>query len=275
MDKGTSYVRKPVDAEARGQLRVYLKKLEVDHAAFMKACEVVVRPTFRDFLRKKEKGRARVFKRINEAITRHGARLMHKRLTGNRPVALWAVLEPRTTLWVKPEHPRDEQDCVCLNFFYIGWIGDRGVATEGLWTVEVTKHALGRYLQRSADRDPTEAIFAAHEALLKLPDSVLEKLQFKLRVGDHAWQCEPNFGRDPHEEINVHITLRTYLEFDQLSPQQEAELVSSNMRTSGAPMAETWLLPIPLKRIVEVEDGFFEVRRRKATDTQPFAWRDK
>ncbi len=263
MDKATSYVRTPIDAEARGRLRVYWKKLEADSEAINKVYNMIGKTMmFSDFLHKKEKGRARVFGRINAAVTARGARLMAKKLTGKNPAALWGVLTPRKMVWDKPEHPRDEQDCVCFDFFYMG----DGIMSTGLWTLEVTRHALGRYLQRSADRDPTEALFAAHYALLDLSDDVLETYQFRLRVGAHSWQCEPCFGNDPSKEINVHIKVRTYLDYDQLSPQQEAELVSTNVKTSGEKIGKSWLLPPPLKHIVELENGMLEVRRRPRTE---------
>ena len=48
---------------------------------------------------------------------------------------------------VDPSHLRDAQDAVTVNYILAGWLPDHGdgLVPEGLWTLEITEHALARH----------------------------------------------------------------------------------------------------------------------------------
>src|SRR5689334_9507613 len=86
----------PIDQASRRKLREFKRKLAIDSAAIDAwiAVQIIQPQTLRNFLLKKEKGRRRVFARLDAELRRLGARLQGMVLTGNRPRALWAILVP-------------------------------------------------------------------------------------------------------------------------------------------------------------------------------------
>jgi hypothetical protein len=52
---------------------------------------------------------------------------------------------------VDPSHLRDAQDAVTVNYILAGWLPDHGdgLVPEGLWTLEITEHALARTIWRA------------------------------------------------------------------------------------------------------------------------------
>jgi hypothetical protein len=187
-----------------------------------------------------------VFARINAALSRHGAQLAAARLDGKKPVAIWAVLKPDSAVRPKAKHPRDDQDCVCVNFLVIGWIPEhpRGAVMEGL----------GRCLERSREGNLTEIIFATHRQLLNICDRQM-RARFRLRVGEHVWVGEMHGGQDENHIFGLHVLIRTYFDFDMLSAQQEAGAIMPSLKTGGYRLGDAWLLPIPFRRLDIDDDG--------------------
>jgi hypothetical protein len=248
--------RDSIDAQARGRRRFYKHKLAADYSAFDAIWKSITTTQVGDFMLKSAKGRRRVFDRINAAVTRCGARLEALRLDGRRPLALWAILKPRGAVSVDPEEPRDGQSCVCVNYFAAGWRPDTpgGCVSEGLWSFEMTDHALGRCLQRTPGVDLTAAIFAAHHAVLNVDSRDLPQeaaIPFRLRVGPATWMCEIRVGYDiSSNDREVRIVVRNYLEFDQLSPRQESELmIEPRPQANGFRLGDAWLMPCPFRRL--------------------------
>jgi hypothetical protein len=146
--------REPVSIKAKGRVRQLKKQLEADYATF----DAVYRRwsaddgPLLDFVKKRGKGRQRAFDRLASQMLGIGARLEGARFEGKEPVALWAILKPRGAVLVKPEHPRNQQACITLNYFAVGALssarsGRAGVA-EGLWSLQFQIHSLGRYFDR-------------------------------------------------------------------------------------------------------------------------------
>ena len=249
--------RDAIDAQARGRRRLFKHKLAADYGAFEAIWKSITVARMEDFMLKRGKGRRRVFDCINAAVTRHGARLEALRLD-KQPVALWAILKPRIAVALDADHPRDDQDCVCVNYFAAGWRPDSpgGCVSEGLWSAEVTDHALGRCLQRTPGVDLTEAIFAVHHAMLNvdardLPQSPERAIPFRLRVGPATWMCEIRIGYDISSNgYGAHIVVRNYLEFDQLSPRQETEpMIEPRPQANAFRLGDGWLMPHPFRRL--------------------------
>jgi hypothetical protein len=47
----------------------------------------------------------------------------------------------------------------------------------------------------------------------------------------------------------IHIVVRNYLEFDQLSPRQEAEMIAPRPQAEGFRMGDGWLMPALFRRL--------------------------
>jgi hypothetical protein len=123
-------------------------------------------------MRGSDKGRRRAFARINGILSSAGATQESVHLAGKRPMALWSTLKPRgcLTLNPKPDDPGHTQDCISVNYFLIGNTDYAiGLHGEGMWTLEIPDHALGRLLHRTGNDvgTATNAIMGAHRAVLQ------------------------------------------------------------------------------------------------------------
>jgi hypothetical protein len=110
--------REPIGFEARGRLRELNKGLDADYRRLDATYRAM--GGMADFVRKTGKGPQRIFDRWNDAFRGAGAHLEEMRLDGKEPVALWSILRPRDAVLANPDHPRDEQDCVCVNYVALG-----------------------------------------------------------------------------------------------------------------------------------------------------------
>jgi hypothetical protein len=263
--------------EARGRLREFKKQIAKDYKATDQFLAGRSMALMTDFARKRGTGRERVFHRWNDKLAQNGARLEGLRLD-TEPVGLWSHLKARETINVDPEHPRDMQDCVCVNYIALGAISLQPVgaygSAEGLWTAAFTDHALHQYLDRQRSDDHSEAladlraaIFAAHRALLNLDASTLERFardqsgEILLPVKDTVWAIEMSIGHDVSiDEPETYILVRTALALDQLSPRQEKRFIRPVAQTGGR-LGEGWLLPRAFRRLTKDGDRYVAMTR--------------
>jgi hypothetical protein len=248
-------------AETRGKLRAWKTALarkyhEFDcayhHKSLLNAVE--------DFAkRSSEKGRRRAFAKIKEALG--SAPTLEYLDMDKRPIALWSVLNPREAVAIEGD-PGQMQDCVTVNYLIAGAIPDFGLPNhrrtdmaEGLWTLEIPDHALGRAIERSGVL-PDQIIREAHDTLLELPlDKVsLTGEAFLLKAGKGGFICQFSAGQDASIEnyFQFHVRAPTWISDDMMGPNQEP------LSMKGAPgkrLGDTWLRPRPFVRIKETPEG--------------------
>jgi hypothetical protein len=242
------------NAEVRGQLRVWKQKLARDYAAF-------------------ERGRARVrgtggaLVKIQRACG-PGVTLELAHLDGEHPHAIFSILRPRDAVMIEmPDAERGSlmQDCVAVNYFVAGYIPGPpqhfGVA-EGLWTLEVPDHALGRAVERSRFLHPGAIIREAHLNLLALPSSVMN--QFALgdpdqrgelvKAGPGAFVAHMRAAPDVSlgDAYAVHVRVSTWLADDML---HENQIPLREKGEPGDQLGDGWLRPVPYRRIHQTSDG--------------------
>jgi hypothetical protein len=110
-----------VSSEARGRLKALRAQLIADYQRFEGVFAGFTDERLFDFTRKKNRvGRQRVFDKWDAALRRVGARLEGVRLDGKRPCAVWALLKARKAVLVAPEHERDAEPAIAVNFVTIG-----------------------------------------------------------------------------------------------------------------------------------------------------------
>jgi hypothetical protein len=162
-----------------------------------------------------------------------------------------------TQFIVDAADPADAQNCITVNYIVIfdgGNVVNRG---EGLWTLEIPDHALGRMLHRSKAGSIAEAHHAALR--MRLDDATRNRafdrdFQFLLPAGSGAFVCSLCCGIELSQggERSMHVRVHTWLSTDQLRDDQTLLIDDGG---AGARLGDGWLLPSPLRQIVGVGLG--------------------
>ena len=275
-DEAMDYVRKGVtysDAETRGRLRVWKQKLARDYATFDAAFRGMgddngnIRSDWPiELVRCPRAGRRRAFEKIKRALG-PGAVLEEVRLEKRgKAYAVWSILKPRAAVTLAAaENASDEeraslaQDCVTLNYIVIGTSDI--LVTEGLWTLEVPDHALGRAVERSGLLNPETIIRNAHRNLLDLPTSVLTNTSLNgdsgafIKAGAGCFAGRIGLAADRSGDMDVHVRTKTWLDENQMHDDQ---IVLSGKGEEGSRLGDGWLKPAPFRIITPVGDGKYQ-----------------
>jgi hypothetical protein len=206
-------------------------------------------------------GRRRAFDKIAAAVG-PGPILEGLRLDGEHPLAVWSILKPRDAVTVDaaPESGL-AQDCVTVNYMLAGMLpstappGGRMVGLcEGLWTLEVPDHALGRAIERSGLL-PDALIAEAHHQLLRLRADVVIRdrcfdgaQRFLVKAGAGGFVCSLRPGEEVSlGRLTVSVRADTWLAEDMLHDDQ---VLLAEDGKPGERLGDCWLVPAPLCRIV-------------------------
>ena len=166
------------DAQTRGQIRHWKKKLAERYDQFDRAFNDrnAWAPIGIDMIKGARATRAlaldKLTRRFGPGVTFERAALKKR----NQGYALWSILKPRDSVYADTQHDLSEaefssltQDCVSVNYVYVGVRDGCIFNGEGLWTLEVPDHALGRAVERSRMLTPETIIREAHRNVLAAP----------------------------------------------------------------------------------------------------------
>jgi hypothetical protein len=250
------------NAELRGRLRLWKGELAGSYAAVDQVMggNPAIRKAIADMVLKSGAGRRRAFDRVSVAVQQSGAVLEALSLEGGDPIAVWAVLKPRVAVSVNTTDPSDTQNCICVHYIAAGrLLPGRADIGEGLWTLELTDHAVGQLMARAPKTDRTAAIFEAHHAALRLRRSdvvddgghVRRASDMPLPAGPGAFMCKVSMAPDMslERQVAMHIVGRTWVSDDQLREDQVKRIDDG---LSGERLGDSWLLPAPLRRVLNV-----------------------
>jgi hypothetical protein len=266
------------NAEVRGQLRQWKKKLAQSYTIFNNAFKELqdgkLTPLVIDMVKCSRAGRERAFERISKALG-PGVTLESASLgKGNSSLAIWSILKPRDAVTVVAGDDRSErerwslaQDCVTVDYVLIGCVDSMILTGSGLWTLEVPDHALGRAVERSRFLHPGAIIREAHLNLLDLPATVLNRTNFTnnnssgayIKAGPGCFAGHFRLGEDASIEnrLGAHVRVKTWLDADQLF---ERQIVLCEKAAPGKRLGDGWLRPSPLRRIEQSGPDTMQVR---------------
>jgi hypothetical protein len=264
------------DAETRGKLRAWKKKLATDYAVFdiafrsSKLYSLAI-----DLAKRTRNGRESALHAIRQIVS-PGATF--ERTYSNGRLALFSILKPRDPLAIEISNDISEseraslaQNCVTVNYLLLGKmpgliagrLNDIIDVAEGFWTLEVPDHALGRAVERSRFLHPGAIIREAHLNLLDLANSNGSLLNGRDRpsayikagpgcfVGTLHLDCDVSIGG----QLNPRVRVTTWLHEDQLGPDQ---IALSEKGESGDRLGDGILLPRPLCEFFEVEPDQYQ-----------------
>jgi hypothetical protein len=239
----------PVNAETRGKLRVWKHRTEATSQRIDKAASRLADQQFgliEALVFKRGKGRDRAAHKIMTMLK--GAQLDAARLDGNRPLLVFSRIRMSKPLFVEPIDPGETQNCAVIDYLLVG-AGPNETAgiSDGLWTLQVTEHALQRALQRNRrDADLTEVLFDAHRNLLCVPRALVpDRDEFFLPAGDGVFVCRMVLGSLADHGLHQHAYARTWLHNDQLHDNQTPVSLTGPYPSLG----DGCLLPMPLRKI--------------------------
>ena len=236
------------DAETRGRLRHWKRKLAERYAVFEVAFLNKDRMSLvGDMVRGSTSTRQRAYHRLcvlfgpgafNEGVT----------LQRNKSLAIWSYLKPRDPVTSKtredaPENVRASlaQDCVTVNYIVAGT--PHMIIADGLWTLEVPDHALGRAVERSQYLHPETLIREAHTNLLSLPVERVNDIHYiKAGPGCFAGRLSAT-GKEKTYGSSIHVRVQTWLSDDMMGDDQKP---ITEVGAPGRRLGDSVLLPRPL-----------------------------
>lgn len=236
------------DAETRGRLRHWKRKLaeryEVFEAQFLRADRMAI---VGDMVRGSTSTRSRAYRKLCELFG-PGVYSEGVTLQRNKSLAVWSYLKPRGSVVVNPHEDAPPevaaslaQDCVTVNYIVAGtkkvWLGD------GLWTLEVPDHALGRAVERSGYLQPETLIRDAHQNLLSMPVARANDIHYiKAGPGCFAGKLVATTKEQTYSS-SIHVRVMTWLSDDMMGDDQ---VPITEVGEPGKRMGDSILLPRPL-----------------------------
>jgi hypothetical protein len=235
------------DAETRGKLRHWKRRLGEHYDAF----ERVFRKPDRvqivaDMVRGSTSTRRKAFDKLHAGWGK-AAFLEGVTLERNKALAIWSYLKPRNSVFVKAgdtvtdaERASLTQDCVCVNYIVAGT--HRCELADGLWTLEVPDHALGRAVERSQFLTPEAIIREAHVNLLALPMERMNDIHY-IKAGPGCFAGALMVAKEVTYTISTHVRVNTWLASEMMGDDQKPIV---EVGEPGKRLGDTVLLPRPL-----------------------------
>jgi hypothetical protein len=257
--------RTPISAEARGQLRLLKAQLTKQNARLEEmSCSGSLRQFAKKLvLRNSVLGRSRVLKQLRNELGA-GAYFERAILDGPRPIALWVYFAPLAG-FPSPDDPGLGQECVAAQYLLVGALPDGTGFDSNSWTIVFPDHALGRLFDRWRQADLIATMREAHRNLLKARMAEVmshflgaatrtSTRKFYLPASRGVFLCQllGTLTRDRREQMLVFA--RTWL--DDLDLRDSQLPIAVDAADGEATMGDSFLLPLPLRRITQVvEDG--------------------
>jgi hypothetical protein len=251
-----------IGAAERGKLRLWKRTAAAKYQLcdqFLQDLEMK-RQANEFVMRSSVTGRLRAFRQLKKRV-QHFGHLQSVRLVKLAPLALWAALTPRNAVTVNPATEGQKQDCAAVNYVLIGALagpGLGGVIADGLWSVEISDHALLRVLQRDPAADLDAVLLGVHRSVLQLSNDIAAEADaaataggerpsgFLVPAGDGVFICEFNAATDcSNWQKMLGVRAVTWLHNDQLHDDQRPEPEGK----PGDRLGEGLLLPAPLRRV--------------------------
>jgi hypothetical protein len=264
------------NAEVRGQLRMWKRKLAQHYRIFdeffRQLQNGIYQPIAANMVRGSRSTRKTAFDRIHKGFG-PGVTLEEVNLKGrgDHAYAIWSILKPRAAVAVRStledysESERESllQDCVTVNYVVVGT--SMVLVCDGLWTLEVPDHALGRAVERSKFLHPGALIREAHLNVLDLPMSLVERdkmfnqdITAYLKAGLGCFVSQFRISKDMSvdEDFATFVRVKTWLDEDQL---YEDQIILTEKGEKGQQLRDSFLKPHPFIRLVETEPGVIQL----------------
>jgi hypothetical protein len=248
--------RTTIDPETRIKLRTWLQCARSRYAAMERVCqskEIV--EAIQLFFGRNEPDRSRSWCVVRQALD-HVGRLEAVDCDGWESFGLWTIIKPRgPVLGPDPDEltPEEEQGGVTLNYLIIGKTTEgRMTIAEGLWTAEISLHALHRALQRDAGADLDTVLYDLQRAILTAPvrrltQYVREGMIIPAGNGAFLCSCIDRAVNTSTGKLSLLIQAHSWIAPDQLRDEQKARAAQLAAMPGENVLGTNWLLPDPIR----------------------------
>jgi hypothetical protein len=247
--------RTAINAETRGKLRIWHEGAQRRYAAMESACHSKeILKAAHVFAKPSGHGRSPAWITLQRTF-REVAWLEAVHSGGREPLALWTVIKPRGPVLGAIEGvltPEEQQASVTMNYLIAGRTPIHTTLGEGLWTAEITVHALGRLLQRDPAANVDAVLLELHRAILRAPSRWLEKYIKEGMVvlagrGAFLCTCIPPTVNPSSQNLTLLFRAHTWIDRDQMREDQERRANRLAAGSEGITLSTNWLLPDPLR----------------------------
>jgi hypothetical protein len=249
----TTVSQVPVDAESRGQRRIWATRTADRFKRLVTAFESKeVADAARDFSTATGSHRTSGWLVLQRSFAGL-AWLEMLQTRGLHPLAIWSAISCGVSPFFPTERELTEderQDAAVVHAIVAGKLPMRGIRLgRSTWSCSVSAHSIGRYLQRSSNIDIDQAILELHRRLLISPQSSAQEMigrPFIVPAGDGAFLCEGNLhiGSQTQKRDTFHVRAVTFLNRGLIRPDQDdASKRLLGPRAGELAMAATVLRP--------------------------------
>ena len=237
------------DAATRGRMRQFKAELSERYSALPRPSSSGFQGVAADFVFKSGIGRRRALAELSRRLAPAHVSLEGMHL-GREPVAIWAILKPREAVWIDEA---DQHGAITVNYISVHKRDGQMRACEGMWSLEITDHTLGRAMHRRPRESPTKVILEAHHRLLRVPTAIVSPgIRFLLPSGPGGFVCSLRVGEDVsmNNEKTAYVYAHTWLDTDMVHGERLIILPDA-ADDDCERLGESVLLPPPMYRIGE------------------------
>lgn len=244
-----------IDCGTRQRLREWYKRAQDRYCVLVTAASRrdIIKAT-RAFTKPSSHGRMDAWL-VLERTFRETAWFHVRDIAGRRPHATWAVIKPRGPVLDARGlqlTPGEQQAGVVVNYLVAGRMAPDATLSEGLWTVEIPMHALGRALQRDPTASLDALVLELHRRLLAAPTAGLDSyvcdgMVVKAGRGAFLCTCYPPALNVSTGRPSLLVRANTWLQSEQLRGEQRHQATRLDSVTEEPSLGMSWFLPDPLR----------------------------
>jgi hypothetical protein len=244
-----------IDSETRGKARAWLDVAKNRYATMERVCQSKeIAEAAQSLSDRTGSKQARAWSIIRLALENVGC-LESVHCDGWESFGLWTIIKPRGPVLaniIDELIPEEEQGGITLNYLLIGQKADSMTMAEGLWTAEITIHALHSVLQHDVNANLDSVLYELQRSLLsastgKLGSCVSEGMVVPAGNGAFLCCCIDRAVNACTGKLSVIIRAHSWIGQDKLREEQQQRAGWLAAAAGESALGTNWLLPDPLR----------------------------
>jgi hypothetical protein len=244
-----------VDAETRGKARAWLQAAKHRYATMERVCQSKEIVEAGQLLSDRAGySRSRAWSIIRRALDNVDC-LESVHCDGWESFGLWTIIKPRGPVLaniIDELVPEEERGGITLNYLIIGQKANRMTMAEGLWTAEITVHALHCVLQHEVNPNIDLVLYELQRSILSASTGRLgfyasEGMVVPAGNGAFRCSCIDRAINACTGKLSVIIRAHSWIGQDELREGQQRRPSWLTGAAGEPPLGTNWLLPDPMR----------------------------